>query len=431
MNLLHRVPARVASLLLAVGRLADAQGVRVYLVGGVVRDLLLRRRILDLDLAVEGDGLALARRVSDRFRTSLTAFDRFATARLQFPNGLRMDIATTRRESYALPAKLPDVEPASLGEDLYRRDFTINAMAIQINAGHVGQLIDCYGGQKDLRNRTIRVLHKRSFEDDPTRIFRAIRFEQRFQGRLEADTQRLLRQAAATDLIDRLSGPRLCNEWFLLFAERNAARAMDRLGELRLFRFLHPQLRYRVNTKRMIRALSKALAWWTRRFPASRLDRPVLYLMALVESVSESVVGGVVTRLMLSNEEAKKVRLSGKNPTRILRVLAGAKSLQPSEVYHLLIGLPDEALVLLLTKAISRRKTAEVARTQRQLARFVRRLRDTKTTVRGDDLLQMGMEPGPRIKEVLTRLLDARLDGIVRTRAHERAFVQTQLTDVP
>lgn len=430
-NLLHRLPLRVAALLLAVGRLADAQGVRVYLVGGVVRDLLVRRVNLDLDLTVEGDGIAMARQVSDHFRTSLTVFDRFATARLQFPDGLRMDIATTRRESYALPAELPTVEPASLAEDLYRRDFTINAMAIKLNAGNVGQLIDCYGGQKDLRNRTIRVLHEKSFEDDPTRIFRAIRFEQRFHGRLEADTQRLLREAAATNLIDRLSGPRLCNEWFLLFAEPDVLRAMDRLGELKLFRFLHPQLRYSAHTKRMIRALSKALAWWTRRFPTSRLDRAVLYLMALLEGVRESVLEGIITRLMLSNDQAKKVRLSGRNPTRTLLVLAGAKSLQPSEVYHLLIGLPDEALVLLLAKAISRRKTVEVARTQQQLSRFLRRLRETKTGLRGADLLQMGMEPGPQIKKLLTRLLDARLDGTVRTRAQERTFVRTRLTDVP
>jgi tRNA nucleotidyltransferase (CCA-adding enzyme) len=427
-NLLNRLPARVAVVLRVVGRLADAQGMKVYLVGGVVRDLLLHRPTFDLDLAVEGDGIAMARLVSGRFRTSLTVFDRFATARLQFPSGLRMDIATMRKESYALPAELPEVEPASLAEDLYRRDFTINAMAIQLNAGQVGQLIDCHGGQKDLRNRTIRVLHEKSFEDDPTRTFRAVRFEQRFKGRLEANTQRLLRAAAATDLIDRLSGPRLCNEWFLLFAERDPSRAMDRLSQLNLFRSLHPQLRYNVHTRRMIRALSKALAWWTRRFPISRLDRSVLYLMALLEGVSESVLEGVITRLMLSNEQARKVRSSGTMPTGILRMLGGAKSLRPSEVYHLLIELPDEALVLLLAKGLAGKKTVQMGRTQKRISRFMTRLRGSKTALRGADLLQMEMEPGPQIKELLTQLLDARLDGIVRTRAQERAFLQARLT---
>ena len=336
-NLLKRLPARTTSVLHVVGRLADAQGVKIFLVGGVVRDLLLRRPTFDLDLAVEGDGIAMARLVADRFRTSLTVFDRFATARLQFPGGLRMDIATTRKESYALPAELPCIEPASLAEDLYRRDFTINALAIQLNAGHVGHLIDCYGGQKDLRDRTIRVLHEKSFEDDPTRIFRAIRFEQRFKCRLDANTQRLLRNAAETGLIDRLSGPRLCNEWFLLFAEQDPSRALDRVAQLKLFRFLHPQLHYGVHTRRIICSLSKLSTTWTSRFPTSHLDRSVLYLMALLEGASESVVEGVIARLMLSNEQAKKVRTSGRKPACILHLLGGAINLRPSELYHLLI----------------------------------------------------------------------------------------------
>ncbi len=426
-NLLQRLPARMASVLHVVARLADAQGVKIFLVGGVVRDLLLHRPTFDLDLAVEGNGIAIARLVSERFRTSLTVYDRFATARLQFPGGLRMDIATTRKESYALPAELPCVEPASLAEDLYRRDFTINALAIQLNAGHVGHLIDWYGGQRDLRDRTIRVLHEKSFEDDPTRIFRAIRFEQRFKGRLDANTQRLLRNAAETGLIDRLSGPRLCNEWFLLFAEQDPSRALDRLAQLKLFRFLHPQLHYGVHTRRIIRSLSKLLTTWTSRFPTSHLDRSVLYLMALLEGASEFVLEGVIARLMLSNEQAKKVRTSGRKPARILRVLGGANTLWPSELYHLLIEVPDEALVLLLAKAAATKRTMQIGRIQRRVLRFMTRLRTTKTALRGADLLQMGMEPGPQIKDCLTRLLDARLDGTVKTRAHERAFVQARL----
>ena len=423
-SVLHRLPARLASVLRTIGRLGDTQGAKVYLVGGVVRDLLLHQPVFDLDLAVEGDGIALAKGISDRFHTSLTVFERFATARLKFPSGLRVDIATTRKESYALPAELPRVAPASLAEDLYRRDFTINAMAIQLNAGQVGRLIDCYGGRKDLRARTIRVLHAKSFEDDPTRIFRAIRFEQRFEGTLEANTQRLLRTAAATDLIDRLSGPRLCNEWFLLFGERDPSRVMNRLSQLKLFRFLHPQLRYHVRARRMILALPRVLSWWTKRFPTSCLDRPVVSLMTLLEGVSESILEEVIARLMLSKEQAKKVRMSGKKPARIFRVLGGSHSLRPSEVYRLLTEVSDEALVLLLVKAASGQGVLRNSRTQRRVLRFMTQLRGSQTTLRGNDLVQMGMEPGPQMKEVLTRLLDARLDGIVRTKAQERAFVQ-------
>jgi tRNA nucleotidyltransferase (CCA-adding enzyme) len=203
---------------------------------------------------------------------------------------------------------------------------------------------------------------------------------------------------------------------------------MDRLNRLKLFRFLHPQLQYRPFTRRVIRTLPKAQAWWRRRFPTGRLDRSVLYLMALLEGMNESIVEGVITRLMLSNEQAKKVRSSGGNPARILCVLEGAGSLRPSELYHLLIGLPDEALVLLLATTATGKRTAGIRRTQRRVSRFITRLRGCETALRGADLLQMGMEPGPQIKDCLTRLLDARLDGIVRTRAHERALVLARLT---
>jgi tRNA nucleotidyltransferase (CCA-adding enzyme) len=149
--------------------------------------------------------------------------------------------------------------------------------------------------------------------------------------------------------------------------------------------------------------------------------------MALLEGERESIVEDVITRLMLSNEQARKVRMSGRRPARILRVLGGTRRLRPSEVYHLLIEAPDEALVLLLVKAAVGKRVLQIRRTERWVLRFMTRLRGSKTALRGDDLLQMGMEPGPKIKELLTRLLDARLDGTVRTRAQERALVEAAL----
>src|SRR5262245_27340800 len=220
-DLLRGIPQEQLSLLRTLGNLADEGGVSLYLVGGVVRDLLLKYKNWDLDLTVEGDGVAFARLVAERFRAGLAVFERFATARLTFPDGLKLDIAATRRESYAQPALLPTVQPALIEEDLARRDFTINAIAVQLNPQQFGRLLDPHGGQRDLRAHTIRVLHAGSFQDDPTRIFRAIRFEQRFGFRLEPTTLHLLAQAASTNLIRQLSGPRLQNEILLLFAERD------------------------------------------------------------------------------------------------------------------------------------------------------------------------------------------------------------------
>ena len=422
-DLLGRLPQERLSLLRELGNLADEEGVSLYLVGGVVRDLLLKRENWDLDLTVEGDGIAFARLVADRYGAGLAVFERFATARLAFPDGLKMDIATTRRESYAQPAVLPTVQPASIEEDLSRRDFTINAIAIQLNPRQFGRLLDPYGGQRDLRARTIRVLHAGSFQDDPTRIFRAIRFEQRFGFRLERTTVRLLAQAASTNLIQQLSGPRLQNEILLLFAEHDPVRAIARLGQLKLLRFLHRRLCYTTNVKRVVTAVPKALAWWARRFPDSVIDRPIVYLMALSSESSAVVVAAMIRRLALSREQAKNVSAGGRLVDRALKRLTNKGTVRPSQVYRLLADFSDEALVLLLAKQVSAQHGVRLSLLKRYLVAYVKN-RAIKTALTGRDLQAMGLKPGPQYKTILGKLLDARIDGMITTEAEERALVR-------
>ena len=427
-DLLRRLPQERLSLLRELGNLADeGEGeVSLYLVGGVVRDLLLKRENWDLDLTVEGDGIAFARLVADRYGAGLAVFERFATARLAFPDGLKMDIATTRRESYAQPAALPDVEPASLKEDLYRRDFTINAMAIQLNAAQFGRLYDPYGGRHDLKAKTLRVLHTCSFQDDPTRIFRAIRFEQRFGFRLERTTLRLLAQAASTNLIQQLSGPRLQNEVLLLFAERDPVRAIARLAQLKLLRFLHRRLCYTKKVKRVAIAVSKALVWWARRFPDSVIDRPIVYLMALLSESSPVIVAAMIRRFALSREQAKKVSAGGSRIARVLKRLTDKGAVRPSQVYRLVTDFSDEALVLLLAKQVSMQQGVRLNLLKRYLVAYVKN-RTIKTALTGRDLQTMGLKPGPQYKTILEKLLDARIDGMITTEAEERAFAQKRL----
>ena len=424
--LLQRLPDRVVGLLREIGQLADEQGCQVYVVGGVVRDLLLGHVTLDLDLTVEGDGIAFARLVSDRYRAGLAVFERFATARLGFPDGLKMDIATTRRESYAQPALLPTVQPASIEEDLSRRDFTINAIAVQLNPRQFGRVLDPYRGQRDLRARTIRVLHTGSFQDDPTRIFRAIRFEQRFGFRLERATSRLLAHAASTNLIQQLSGPRLQNEILLLFAERDPVHAIARLGQLKLLRFLHRRLCYRKNVKQVVVAVPKALAWLVRRFPDSAIDRPIVYLMALSSESSPAVLAGIIRRLALSREQAKKVSTGGRLVDRALKRLTDKRTVRPSQVYRLLVDFSDEALVLLLAKQASAQQGERLSLLKRYLLAYVKN-KAVKAALTGRDLQAMGLKPGPQYKIILGKLLDARIDGMVTTEAAERALANRLL----
>src|SRR2546427_674878 len=413
----RRLPAKIFNRLQEIGRLADDIGMPAYLVGGLVRDLLLGHKNLDVDIAVEGDGMTFARRLADRYGAGLKIFDRFATALVVFPDGLKRDVATARRESYAHPTALPTVRPSSIKDDLYRRDFTINALAIRLNASHFGELVDFYGGQRDLEAKTIRVLHACSFVDDPTRVFRAIRFEQRFGFRIEKHTLALLKEAAASDLVRRLSGPRLRNEVMRLLSEQAPARAIRRMAEFDLLRFLHADLALTSHLAGLLLDLGKSLAWWTKRFPRRPLDRALVYFMGLLDGLSASATDSVAKRLALPGEQANKISLAKRHLAPALRSLARHRSPKPSETHRALANLPNEALVLLIAKARSKgiaHLVSDYLTTQQHV----------KRSLNGTDLKALGLKPGPIYKKILDRLLEARLNGEVKTKADERKLVK-------
>ena len=413
----NRLPAKVFNRLEDAGRLAKQSGVSVFAVGGLVRDLLLGRDNLDVDIAVEGDGMAFAKRLADRHGAGLKIFEQFATAYVVFPDGFKLDMATARRENYAHPTALPTVEPSSIKEDLYRRDFTINALAIDLNGHTFGDLIDYYGGVSDLDNKTIRALHDRSFVDDPTRVFRAIRFEQRFGFRLEAKTFGLLKEAAATDLIHQLSGPRLRNEVMRLLSEKDPHCTIRRIAAMDLLRFLHPRLTFTPQLSALLTNLRKALTWWTKQFPNRPFDRALVFFMSLMDGLSASAVDAVLKRLALPNRQADKVRMVKARLASTLRVLAKRRSLKPSQAYRLFAGLPDEGLILLAAQHGPKE-------TRPLLSAYLTTYQHAKPSLNGTDLKKMGLKPGPLYRKILDRLLDARLNGTVKTEAEERALVK-------
>ena len=424
-KLMQRLPRRIVRLLRQFGRLADEEGVALYLVGGVVRDLLLKRSNWDLDLTVEGDGISFARLVTDRWGAGLALFERFSTARLILPDGLKVDIASTRRESYVHPAALPDVATASLEEDLFRRDFTINAMAVRLNLARWGELCDPYGGKQDLRRKVLRVLHEGSFVDDPTRIFRAIRFAERFTFRLEPNTERLLARAASTDLIARLSGPRLANEIFALMKEAHPDKAVALLRRHRLLRFLDPRLTPGKRTDRLMAVVPQAMAWWKRQCPRMPVDRPLVWLMTLLAEASSSVIACTIQRLQLSTAHASALDWAGEHSARMSATLSRNTLLRPSQIYRLLSRLPDEAVVLVLAKGLLDKRKGRVGRLTRRLRRFLKHDRHVTMTINGETLKQFGLSPGPQFKKILDRLLDERLDGRISGVSEEKARART------
>ncbi|MBW2560031.1 MAG: CCA tRNA nucleotidyltransferase [Deltaproteobacteria bacterium] len=227
---LRRLPA--LPVLQDAGRCAGEMGFGAYAVGGLVRDLFLQRETLDVDIAIEGDSIAFASRFSADHGTHLLVYERFKTANLAFSSGFKMDVATTRTEVYEHPAALPLVRPGSIKDDLFRRDFSMNTLAVCLNPDRFGELLDPFQARKDIRKGSIRILHDRSFVDDPTRIFRAARFEKRFDFKLEDVTKRCVQDAVSAGLIERLSGYRIASELRLILKEEDPLPVIQRLEEL-------------------------------------------------------------------------------------------------------------------------------------------------------------------------------------------------------
>ncbi len=417
----ERLPSRVVNLLRRAGELGDEQDVSVYAVGGFVRDLLLGIKNLDLDFVVEGDGIAFARALAKPQDARVKAHDRFGTAVVIFPDGFKLDVATARTEYYEYPTALPTVERSSIKKDLYRRDFTINTLAIHLNGRQFGALIDFYGGQRDLNEKIIRVLHSLSFVEDPTRVFRAIRFEQRFGFRLGKETLALIKGAVKMDLFRRLSGHRLLEELRLLFSEQEPRKAVLRLAELDLLRFIHPGLKRSLTKSSrfaaLLKAVEDALDWHRLLYLDRKAEAWVVYLMALMDLIPDKAVGETMKRLTIPARPADIIKTSRRHGTLLLRRLAARTNHRPSTTYHALAGLPDETLLFLMAKC----KDEAV---KRELSAFVTKYRTVKPLLTGDALKAMGIKPGPIYRKVLERLRDARLNGEVKSEEDERELVK-------
>ncbi len=411
----NRLPRHLASLLEEAGRLADRLQVPLFVVGGCVRDLLLGIDNFDLDLVVEGDGIAFARQLAEMTQARVKTHERFGTAVVLLPDGFRLDVATARTEYYEYPTALPTVEQSSIKKDLYRRDFTINALAVRLNGRGFGDVLDFYGGQRDLNEKVVRVLHGLSFVEDPTRVFRAIRFEVRFGFHLGRDTAALIDGAVKMNLFQRLSGHRLLEELKLLFSERESKQAIRRLAELGLLRFIHPKLQWSDRLQSLLTAIEEAVDWHRLLFLDRTMEVWLVYMMGLLEMLPARAVTEVLKRFPFSESEAAMLKATGVAAHSVMRQLVKRPPLKPAQVYRLLCGLSDETLVGLMAKS-----KGEAAK--RQISAYVTTYRHVKPFLTGSDLKALGIKPGPEFKRILDRLLDARLNGDVKTESEERAL---------
>ena len=372
--------------------LTDLSPGNLYLVGGSVRDQLMGREANDLDITVVGDACGLAKQFAGATGGECTVHERFGTATV-VTNGMSIDLITARRERYPRPGVLPEVSPGTLEDDLARRDFSVNAMAISMGDG---TLVDNHHGAEDLQKGVIRTLHPHSFHEDPTRILRAIRYEQRLGFTIPNLTEFQLRAAAANHALDHISGDRIRHELEKAAQERDPLPIFRRMSDLDIFRAIH-------------RHWQPDLA----NVPEDWQADPVGWMVVSTWSCGPVILEEVIKRLHMPSEWSRPVRagnemrrgLAGLNqtstPAEICRVLAPAEGI--------LEGLDAGRLLPTAAEAISR---------------YLSEWRHLRPELDGRDLIRMGMREGPELGRLMDDLKRLRLNQATATRADEEALVR-------
>ena len=438
-GLLERaLPEALQQLLFHVRDAANDLGYSLYVVGGFVRDLLLGLPNLDLDLVVEGDAIQLARRLATEMGGRVVSHSRFGTAKIILDGDRApgmppsLDFVTARTEFYERPSVLPQVERSSIKQDLYRRDFTINTMAICLDRVRYGELLDFYGGERDLRDRRIRVLHNLSFVEDSTRILRAVRFEQRLGFAIEERTGELIDDAL--ELLDHVTGERLRHELYLLLSEARPEDSMERLSRMGVLEHIHPSLHYsREMSPLFARLRGRFHAWPAARVESSteasesaalgddagvEVHAPTLglcYLALLCSTMTSEQIQSFSEHLHISRNDARflyeVIRLR-----ELLNALS-AKAMLPSGIYRLLSPFSRESRFVLSV-------LTDIDIVRQRLDLYERALSAVAPTIDGHFVRSLGVPPGPVYGEILDRVRDALLDGQIHSRQEEEELAR-------
>ncbi|MEJ2324073.1 MAG: CBS domain-containing protein [Nitrospirota bacterium] len=412
-----KYPEHIFDILKTAGRIADGLGYSAFLVGGSVRDLLRGEKNLDIDIVIEGDGVAFAKELASSLGARINVHERFATAKIR-KDGTRLDVATARTEYYETPAALPRVKMSSIKKDLYRRDFTINTLAVKLNPRDFGQLVDFFGGQRDLKDKTIRVLHNLSFVEDPTRAFRAVRFAERFGFKLSKQTHNLIKSALKMDLFDRLSGSRLYEEICLTFEEAEPFRVVKRFDEYGLLKVVLNDLALTEELENLLVSVHETLLWFALSFQEDEPDKRVLYLMALLSQLKDEQKKEALERLDAPPRVRKSIIKGSHQAQGLLRRMPLG---DPASIFYAMSGLELETVLA----AMASTKDEDV---KKEISRYFLELRKVKTSITGEDLKRLGIEPGPVYSEIFREIMARKLRGELKTKEDEERFVKDKLT---
>ena len=403
-----------------IGLVCAGLNMTAYAVGGSVRDMLLGLKNFDLDFVIEGSAIAVAEKLVKKYPDKFIIagkHERFQTATLTFIGAEKrlIDLSTARQEFYEYPAALPTVEPSLLKEDVFRRDFTINTLALSLDPNNFGNLINYFNGLEDLRLGIVRVLHQFSFIEDPTRILRAARFASRFAFSIDQNTAQLASHAIQMGIFDNLAGVRMKEELRLILESPSRLEALEILSKLGAkLRYLDEELEYGVEQRKLLRRAGQLLT----HYPLSKHDHWLVYLAILLSSLSAARLENVLARLHLTAEARDSIARGLAIDEQILRL---GKAPKRSQIYAVLHTNNDTSL------AIAASLSAPGSPARRAIRLYFEDLKEIKTDLHGEDLLKIGFKEGRELGKALQALLHAKLDQIVHNSQEELAFVKSEL----
>ncbi|MBR3665097.1 MAG: CBS domain-containing protein [Desulfovibrio sp.] len=421
-----RLPAWLLHVLDLAGEVARSLQLAVYAVGGFVRDCLLQVPNHDIDLVVEGNGTLFAEHLARALNGRVSRHEKFMTAIVIFRNEQgqeqKVDVATARLEYYEHPAALPLVEVSPLKMDLARRDFTINALAVRLDKD-ANHLVDFFGGQRDIKDGLIRVLHTLSFVEDPTRCLRAVRFEQRYGFHLGKNTEKLIRNAVSLKVLDRLKHHRLLHEFMLICQEADPVACFLRLENLGILKEVLPKSLLTKNRRQLLSRIHQFVTWYQMLYRPEELKAWMLYLWALNEGLSYAETKANLQLLHIAQHnldyllsQRPKIQFLSQRAEKWCRQQQDPPKL--SLLYALFQNVEINTVVYIM--AINKNETLS-----RYLSRYVTQWRTAKADIRGKDLLAMGITPGPIYKKILDRVLAAKLDGEVTDKESQKALARS------
>ncbi len=419
-----RLPKDIYALLETIGDLGDELGMATYAVGGFVRDLLLEQPNYDIDIVVEGNGIAYARELAKLLNGRIREHKKFLTAIVIFKDAAgktrHIDVATARLEYYEYPAAMPTVELSSLKLDLIRRDFTINALAIRLESPIFGQLVDFFGGQRDINDRRIRVLHTLSFVEDPSRCLRAVRFEQRYNFKLGAAVEKLIKNTLTLKLMDKLLGARLFHEMRIIFDEPNPIYILQRLDKLGILPAIHPQLLLNPQKLELLRSLKDILDWYRLLYFEQNPQPWIVYTLGLCSKLNYQDSASIVKRLGVpeaQQQEFLQLRERIRSSRERINNWYKNKNRKTSELCIILEGMPIEMLLFIMGRTVSERL-------RKSLSRYITTWQHETISIDGKDLLAIDLTPGPIYRHIMHTVKVAKLDGLAPTRESQYALAQ-------